>query len=216
MKEKVLKVRIDQLSQHPYHQQVYEVNPNDTLKVSFLRTGKKPVYPIVVVPNTEFQYLYWVISGMNRLETLIQMEQTHVEVIVYEIPDGTELKNLIVDLNKQRIKSGRELLREFRHFLEMYPDQRGIPGCRYSKIGKEIGRSKDRVKDYVMLNKFFEGEGDVILESLFGGELNLSQVSHLQKVVEKYPEKFNSEKSFEKTCDRRFDYGRLDYGIKIL
>jgi len=139
-----------------------------------------------------------------------------VEVIVYEITDDIEIRNLIIDLNKQRAKSGHELLMEFRHFLKMYPDKRGIPGSRYSMIGKEIGRSKDRVKDYVMLNKFFQGEGDVILESLFGGELTLPQVSQLQKVVEKYPEKFNSGESYEILCDRRYDFSRLGYGLTYL
>ena len=215
MKYIIKNIEIDKLRPHPYHQEVYESNSSNSLMESFKRTGNKPMYPIVVVPNIEFPDLYWVVSGMSRLETLIQMEQTEVEVIVYEITDDTEIKNLIVDLNKQRVKSGRELLREFRHFLEMYPEQRGIPGNRYSKIGKEIGRSTDRVKDYVILNKFFEGEGDVILENMFEGT-SLSQVFQIKKVVEKYPEKFNSEKSFEKICDRRFDYSRLEYGIRFL
>lgn len=207
------KIPVDKLRQHPYHQEVYESNPTDTLKVSFLRTGNKPVYPIVVVPNPDDPELFWVISGMNRLETLIQIEQTDVEVILYETTDETEVKNLIVDLNKQRIKTGREILMEFRHFCEMYPDQRGVPGSRYSKIGMEVGRSKDMVKDLVILINFFEGEGEVILEKIFGKELSVSQGFQLKQVVEKYPEKFNSEKSYEKISDPEFDFGRLDYGV---
>jgi len=205
-------IETNRLRQHPYHQEVYESNSTDTLKVSFQRTGDKPVYPIVVVPHSEPD-LYWVISGMTRLETLIQMEQTEVEVFLYEINDETEVKNLIVDLNKQRIKTGRELLQEFRHFLEMYPEKRGVPGNRYSKIGKEIGRSKDRVKNFVMLNNFFEGVGDIILEHIFSGDISVSGGFKIRDVAEKYQEKFNSEESFEKICDRRFDYKRLDYGI---
>ena len=216
MKYIIKNIEINTLRPHPYHLLIYESNPSNSLEESLNRTSKKPVYPIVVVPNPDNKDWYWVISGMSRLDTLIQMEQTEVEVIVYEITDETEIRNLIVDLNKQRVKNGSELLMEFRHYLNMYPDKRGIPGSRYSKIGKEIGRSKDRVKDYVMLNKFFEGEGDVILESLFGRELNISQVFHLQKVVDKYPEKFNSEQSYEKLCDRRFDFSRLEFGINDL
>lgn len=215
MKNVQLTVPIDKLRQHPYHQEVYEVNPNDTLKVSVLRTGRRPVYPIVVTPHPE-PHLYWVVSGMNRLDTLIQMEQTEVDVILYETTDEIEIKNLIIDLNKQRIKSGRELLGEFRHFIEMYPDQRGVPGCRYSKIGKEIGRSKERVKTYVILNKFFEGEGDIIMENIFGGHLSLSEGEKIKSVVEKYPEKFTSEMSYVKVCDPKFDYSRLEYGLSSL
>ncbi len=124
---------------------------------------------------------------MSRLETLIQMEQTEVEVILYEITDETEIKNLIIDLNKQRIKNGRELLREFRHFEKMYPKKRGIPGCRYSKIGNEMGRSKDFIKDMVVLDKFFEGEGDIVLEKILGKELSIYEGYQIRNVVEKYP-----------------------------
>ena len=67
MKSFIKNIERNNLRQHPYHQEVYETNPSDTLRVSFLRTGKKPVYPIVVVPNTEFPDLYWVVSGMSRL-----------------------------------------------------------------------------------------------------------------------------------------------------
>jgi site-specific DNA-methyltransferase (adenine-specific)/site-specific DNA-methyltransferase (cytosine-N4-specific) len=98
----------------------------------------------------------------------------------------------------------------------MYPDKRGVPGCRYSNIGTEIGRSKDYVKDMVILYDFFEGEGDCILEGIFGKELSVSDGFKIKKVVKKYPEKFTSEKSFEKICDRRFDYSRLDYGVQYL
>ena len=153
---------------------------------------------------------------MNRLETLIQMRQTEVEVILYDINDMTEIKNLIVDLNKQRIKTGHEFLHEFQHFNEMYPPKRGVPGNRYSKIGKEIGRSKDWVKDMVILNNTFEGEGDVILEKIFGNEFSISEGFLIKKVVETQEDKFSSEGTLEKICDTKFDYIRLDYGLKYL
>lgn len=216
MKKIVIITDINKLQIHPYLDETYKTNSNDTLKVSFLRTGNKPVYPIVVVPYPDNPDLYWVVSGKSRLETLIQMEQTEVEVILYETADETEIRNLVIDLNKQRIKSGSELLGEFRHFLTIYPEQRGIPGNRYSRIGKEIGRSTETVKNLVMLNNFFEDEGNVILEKIFGKELSISQGFQLKKVVEKYPEKFTSEKMFEKISDSKFDFGRLEYGVSNL
>ncbi len=51
-------ISIEKLRPHPYHQEVYESNPTDALKVSFLRTGNKPVYPIVVVPHLEDPELF--------------------------------------------------------------------------------------------------------------------------------------------------------------
>jgi DNA modification methylase len=218
MKNSLVEVGVDQLIQHPYHQSVYQVTTDDYLEESLKRTGNEPVYPIIVVPviNPTIPDLYWVVSGMNRLNTLKQMGLREVVVIVRKVKDETELKNLIIDLNKHRIKTGCEVKMEFRHYGEMYPDQRGIPGSRYSKIGKEMGRSKDRIKDFVMLDSFFKGEGDVILEKIFGNELSVSQGFLIKKVVEKYPEKFTSEGSFEKLCDRSFDFKRLDYSLSNL
>ena len=103
MKTIIKNIEINKLRQHTYHQEVYESNSTDTLKVSFERTGNKPVYPIVVVPHIEPE-MFQVVSGMNRLLTCIEMGQTEVEVMLYEITDETEVKNLIIDLNKQRLK----------------------------------------------------------------------------------------------------------------
>ena len=72
------------------------------------------------------------------------------------------------------------------------------------------------MKDMVILIDFFKGEGDCILEKIFGGELSVAQSFQIKKVVEKYPEKFTSEKSFEKICDPSFDFSRLGYGLTYL
>jgi len=213
MKKNDLTVTVDKLRQHPYHK--YTVNPSDALKVSFLRTGKRPVYPIIVIPGPE-PGLYWVIAGMNRLETLILMGVTEAEVSLLEITDENEIKNLIIDLNKQRIKSGRELLMEFRHFLEMYPAKKGVPGNRYSKISEEIVQTHNWVKDMVMLNTAFEGEGDIILEKIFSNELSISEGFLIKEVVETQEEKFTSEGVIDKICDPKFDYKRLGFGIRYL
>ncbi|NMC34497.1 MAG: hypothetical protein GYA36_18910 [Veillonellaceae bacterium] len=208
-------VEISRLRPHPYLEEVYDLNPDESLKASFLRTGNKPVYPPAVVPHPDPD-LYWEISGRRRVETMIQMGQTEIEVILYETTDETEIKNLIIDLQNHGDRNGHGKHMEFRHFERMYPASPGIPGSRYSKIGKEIGRSKDWVKDMVILNNFFEGEGDCIIEGIFGNELSVSDGFKIKKVVEKYPEKFTSEKSFEKICDRRFDYNRLEFVISNL
>lgn len=214
----LVKVGVDQLVIHPYHEKVYNPTFNECLKESFKRTSNKPVNPIIVVPilDPEIPDLYWVVSGRSRLEMMIHLDYTEVEVMVYEVTDETQIRNLIIDLNKQREKTGHELLMEFRHYCDMYPDQRGIPGSRYSKIGKEMGRSKDRIKDFVMMSNFFSGQGDVVLEKLFGGELSIKQCEKLRDVVEKYPEKFISEESFEKLCDGSFDFNRMDYSLSNL
>jgi DNA modification methylase len=209
-------VSIDKLVPHPYHQKVYSTSSIESLTDSIIRTGNRPVYPVIVIPFPDLEEKFWIISGVSRVDSLFLLGIQEVEVIVQEITDETEVKTLIIDLNKQRVKSGREQLNEFRHYCEMYPEKRGIPGNRYSKIGKEMGRSKDRIKDFVMLDNFFHGQGDVVLEMIFGNELSLKQGETLKKVVEKYPEKFTSEVTFKKLCDRSYDFKRLDYSLSSL
>ena len=218
MKKEVLKTRIDQLLQYPFHQSVYGTTPDDFLEESIIRTGNEPVYPIVVVPmnKPELPNYNWVVSGMNRLNTLKQMGVKEVEVIFMDITDETEIRNLIIDLNKQRIKTGHVVMMEFRHYCEMYPEQRGIPGNRYSKIGKEMGRSKDHVKKMVMLDNHFHGEGDVVLEKIFGGELSVSQGFKLKETVENHDQISWSEDLFRKLCNPTFDFKRLDYSCSNL
>ncbi len=216
---RTIKVSNEKLFIHPYHDLVYDSNPVSYLKESIKRTGNVPVYPIIVVPDRsdlEIPDVFWVVSGKIRLQTLIWMGVTEVEVSVLDISDETEIKNTIIDLNKQRVKSGREKLMEFRHYLEMYPEQRGIPGNRYSKIGKELGYKKNKVKERVSLNSLFKGEGDCILETIFDGKMTNNQGHLLRKIVEKYPEKFTSEESYRKLCDGSFDFNRLEYSLSNL
>ena len=218
---KTIHIDVGKLRQHPYHELVYNTDHFQSLMESIKRTGNLPVYPIIVVPDRsdpEIPDVFWVVSGMLRLLTLIWMGVTEVEVSVLDITDETEIKNTIIDLNKQRIKSGRELKMEFRHNLEMYPEQRGIPGNRYSKIGKEMGYSKNKVKELVMLFNFYYGtDGEIVIDYVFGGKITINQANLLRKAVEKYPENFTSEESFRRLCeDGSFDFNRLDYSLSNL
>jgi DNA modification methylase len=105
---------------------------------------------------------------------------------------------------------------EFIYYLGYYPQHRGVPGNRYSKIGKELGISKHRVKDLVMLYEFFQGEGNCVLESVFGKEISINQGNKLKKIVYDHPEKFDSEEVFKKFCNGKFDFNRLEYSVKNL
>ncbi|MFC2119131.1 DNA methyltransferase [Bacteroidota bacterium] len=208
-------VGVDQLEQHKYHQKVYGNVSSTYLDESIKRTGNSPINKIVVVPNntTETHIVYYVISGMSRLESQKRLGEKEVDIMIYNITDETEIKNLIIDLNKFRKKNGKTKLMEFRHWLKMYPDKRGEKGYnRYSSIGKEINMDERQVSTLNTLVTFFDGNGEVVLESLFDGVLNTHQVSKLKKVVENHPEKFNSEDIYKKLCDPTYDFGRLgDY-----
>jgi hypothetical protein len=217
MKKTMKTIKLAQATQHPYHSLVNKSQDSEFLVESIKRTRNTPIYPIVVVPKEDQNDSYWVVSGMSRIDTLIQMGVEETDATVIDISDETEIKNLIIDLNKQRIMTGYELKMRFKHFEEMYPQKKGKRGYnRYSIIGKEVGMTFEQVKEYVILCKFFTGDGEIVLDKLFGKELSANQVHQLKKVVEQNPEKFNSEISFEKISNPEFDFNRLGYGIKYL
>ena len=208
-------IAVENLTQHPYHLTIYKTNNGSSLRASFERFGGKPLYDIIAVPNNELEDNYWVVSGMNRLDTLIEIGHTEVTVQVMNISDEEEIKKLVVDLNKQRIKDGEELYYEFKHYVETHRNQKA-KGSFYHKIGKELDWTFDKVKTYVMLMDFFKGDGEVVMKKLFGKKLNVFNVQKLKKVVEEYPEKFNSEQSFDRISEKDFDFVRLDFAVKHL
>ena len=210
-----INVAVENLSQHPYHFSIYKTSTLSSLKSSFERFGGKPLYDIIVVPNKEVIGNYWVVSGMNRLDTLLEMGEIEVSVQVMDISDELSIERLIVDLNKQRVKDGEELLHEFKHYRETCKKQKGN-GSYYHKMGKELNWEFDKVKTHVMLMDFFNGDGEIVLKKLFGNKLNVYNVQKIKKVVEKYPEKFNSEQSFDRISDKEFDFNRIDFAIKHL
>jgi len=217
----IKKVGIGQLEQHPYHEQIYKTRSTDYLERTLVSTGSEPIYPIVVVPKLGESGRYWVTAGMNRLHAQILMGKDEVEVIVHDTTDEDEIKTLIVDLNKQREKDGFERWMEFRHVSNMYPPTKGVPGNRYQKIAAELGHSIDYsesyVKDLVMLDGFFKGDGQSVLESVFSGSgLSVNQANTLMSVVKEYPEKFSEQSTYLKLCDKRFDFDRLHYAVQYL
>jgi hypothetical protein len=209
------KVGLNSLFVHPYLQGIYEISQIDDLQVSLERTGNRPVNRIVVIPRAEGGF--FVLSGMRRLQTMIKLNEEEIEVLVIEnILDDAAIENLIVDLNKQRVKSGRELLNEFRHYLVLHEKPKGKKGRTYDLVGREINMTYHQVKDLVIIDNFFKGEGDLIMESVFGGRISLNQANKIKKVVEKYPERFGSQTCFERLCNRKFDFERLEYATQHL
>lgn len=211
-------VRIEKLVPHWFHKLVYCTSSVESLTESIERNGRKPVYPIIVVPIPDDEDRFWIISGVSRVDSMSLLGIEEVEVIIRDdLKEEKDIRRMIVDLNKQRTKSGSEIKMEFRHHLEMTPNQRGVSGTnRYLKIGKEMGLTENSVKDMVILNNFFEGEGDCVLDRVFGGELSINQGMTFKKVVEKFYDKFSSEDTYEKLCDKTFDFSRLDYSLSNL
>ena len=128
MKRSTKKIKLGQATQHPYHSMVNKSQDSEFLVESLKRTGNTPIYPIVVVPKNDQNDTYWVVSGMSRIDSLAQMGVEETDATVINISDEDEIRNLIIDLNKQRIMTGYELKMRFRHFEMMYPQKKGKRG----------------------------------------------------------------------------------------
>lgn len=220
IKRTTLRVSVENLSQHPIHQCIYETSSVNYLEESLKRSDNNPVYPVVVVRKPDDSNSYLIIAGVNRYRAQVELGETEIDVILYDVMDidDKDLKTLIIDLNKQRNKTGRELLKEFCHYVELYPEKRGKNGYnRYTLIGKEIGYTPEKVKTLTILNTFFKGEGDCVLESVFDPKgINTSNAEKIKKVVETHPEKFNSPETFKKIINRDYKYDRLNYVVENL
>ncbi len=210
------KVSVDLVDVDPYLEQSYKPTPESFFTESFNRTGGTYVYPPVLCPK-EDGARYWVLAGNGRLTTEIENGKQEVEVIVIEKKmTDVERATFVFDLNKHRVKDGEELYYDFNRACLLFPSGKRQKGDRYSYIGKELGMKRDEVKEIVMLNKFFQGDGNVVMIKLFNKEISRNKVEKLKKIVEDNVEKFNDQSSFEKLCDSKIDYEKLGYAIKLL
>ena len=73
MKKTMKTIKLTQATQHPYHSLVNKSQDSEFLVESIKRTGNTPIYQIIVVPKQDQNDSYWVVSGMSRIDTLIQM-----------------------------------------------------------------------------------------------------------------------------------------------
>lgn len=217
MEKTNIRIQSSQSKNHPYYEMIYEAHNPNFFKRTIEMTGNAPVYPPVVVPDPTQEGHYWMIAGVGRYNHCLNKGVKEMDVILYDTVNEELVKKLIVDLNKQRTKSGVELKKEFKHHLEMIPNQKGIKGSdRYALIGDEIGFNRDKVKDFVMLINFFSGDGEVVIDRVFGGELSYKSADQIKKVVTLYPDRFNSETSFDRISQPEFDFTRLQHAVEHL
>lgn len=214
-------VRVDLLSQHPLHKSIYSEISTTYLEESVYRTGGTPINPVIVVEDNENPCCYQIIAGVNRAESQINSGMVEIDAILIQgITDDLSLKTLIIDLNKQRNKTGRELLLEFRHYCEVYPEKRGNRDGinRYTKIANEIGFGYDKIKDLVTLDRYFkDSDGECVMESVFDPKgIRLLNAQLIKRVIEKYPERFVNTESYERIIDRSFDYKRLEKVVQYI
>jgi len=208
-------VRVENIKFHPLHVKYNRSRNCDQMIESIAVTGNKPIYNVVVVPDPIKDDKYLLILGGIRFQAQVQTGSEEIEVMVIDMTDEKEIEQYIIEGNTQKVLDGFERLIVFQYYEKQFPQQKGVKGNRYEKIGRLVNMGTDKVKDLVMLINFFKGQGDVILEKVFGEELTVKDAQLIQRSVEQTPEHFNSPESFEKICDPKFDFKRLKTGLSF-
>ena len=216
LKTQNMTVRVDQITQHPTHKMYNSPRKCDQMEDSISNTGNKPINPPTVVPDPNCEGAFLLISGMIRLDAANNVGIEEIEVLIVDTTDENEIEQLVIELNKQKELDGYEKMMVFFFYLRKFPQQKGIKGSRYQKIGKATNMGFDRVKDLVILINFFEGDGQTIIEKVFSGDLTIKDAFLIKKTIEDFPEKFDSADSFEKISNPDFDFGRLNYAVQHL
>ena len=129
-------------------------------------------------PSKLFQFCFD-ISFEKNLNTYIPT------AYIIENTDEIQNRNLVVDLNKQRVKTGEELRNEFNHHCKNYPAQKGIRDYnRLKLISDETSYPEERVKKFIRLESELGGtDFDSVVAKIFGGELSLHQGLKLCNVL---------------------------------
>ncbi|WP_336731280.1 DNA methyltransferase [Chryseobacterium sp. VD8] len=200
-KKRLEKIKFDLMEQHPFHLEIYDVIPEGYLSKSLERNGNEPIYPPVLVANND---RYFIISGTGRIDHMIN--EGFKECDCYVIVNGTEnqIVDLVIDLNKSRIKSGIVLRKEFQHFMRKYPPKKGVTGySRYKEIGKEIGICTERVKKLVaVIEQLSTTHFISIVDKVFSREYSLNQLRKFCSFIKKNePSTIIAEKLLENNCD---------------
>lgn len=218
MVKKSMIISIDNIEEHPYHREIYDPLPETFLSQALKRSNGKPIHPPVVVsPENEGGPLR-LISGAAKLDQQILDGIKEVEVIYIENTDENQNKNLVIDLNKQRVKTGRELRNEFNHHCQNYSPKRGIKDYnRLKLISLETSYPEERVKKLIGLESEIGGTPyEFILEKVFGGELSMHQAQKICRVLKNKSTESISPELVSKLIENGCDFDRVrDLGNRM-
>lgn len=132
-------VPVDALKPHPINAEIYSLSDIDDLANSIAEVGL--LTPLVIDQHNQ------VISGNRRFAAIAQLAWEKVEVIQVEVMPG-EAPSLIVHHNKQRVKTQRETLNEYRVLFAQYTKGQGAR-TDLESTSVDINQSGLRTRDKV-------------------------------------------------------------------
>lgn len=216
--KKPITISVDDLEEHPYHREMYDPIQEGYFRETLKRTNGEPIHAPVVVPPEKEGGCYRLVGGAGRVDEMIRNGAKQIDVICVEIEDDNQIKNLIVDLNKQRVKTGRELRNEFTHHCLNYPPKKGIKNYnRLELISKETGIPVERVKKLIRLESELGGtENDSVVNKVFGDELSLLQGLKFCSVLKNESTQSIVPEVVDKLIDHGCDFDRvIDIGNQM-
>ena len=160
-----MKVSIKEIQPHPLNKEIYSLSNLDDLIKSIEEVGL--LQPIII--NHKKQIL----SGHRRFECIKKLGWIEVEVVVKKV-DEKETDFYLVQFNKQRIKTTKELLGEYDVIEKHYENKRGkIKNVRtnnhieknYNRIditAKELGIKSSQLGKLLFIRKHREDYIDLI------------------------------------------------------
>jgi DNA modification methylase len=209
--KKPMIISVDDLEEHPYHREMYDPIQDGYFKEPLRRTNGKPIHSPVVVPSQEEGGRFRLIGGAGVLDEMIRNGAKQIEVIYIEMDDENQIRNLIVDLNKQRVKTGPEKRKEFNHHCLNYPPKKGIKNYnRLKLISKETGQPEERVKKLIRLESELRGtEYDSVVDKVFGDNLSLHQGLKFCNVLKNETTQSIAPELVNKMIDNGCDFDRV-------
>lgn len=216
MKTEKVNIKTDLIIKNEYHDQMYTPAPEGFLDKSLERSGGKPINSLVVVKSDTKMGKYELVSGGSRYDYMVRNGVEECEVIILHLGVDDNVEDVVVDLNRQRIKTGVELHNEFRHFSKKYPPVRGGKINRNVEIGKELNMSPERVKMFVMLeNEFGGSEYEFIITWVFENKMSLDAANNYRKLLKSSNNKYTSD-TVKKLIENHCDFFRLSKLDKVI
>jgi len=216
--KKSMNISVDSLVEHPYHREIYEPTQEGFFSESIKRTYGEPIHSPVVIPPENKGGCYRLIGGAGRADEMIRNGAKEIEVICIEINDENQIRDLIIDLNKQRVKTGREKRNEFIHHCLKHPPRKGNKEYnRLEMISKETGYPPERVKKQIRLEAELGGtDYDSVVNKVFGNELSLHQGLKFCNVLKNETTKSIAPEIVDKLIDHGCDFDRvIDLGDQM-
>lgn len=203
-KKTLEKIRIECIEQHPYHLKTYNVVSEGYYSKSMSITGDEPINPIILIYK---DLKYQLISGAGRLDHMIKKNLVECECFVIGGDDITDsqVEDLVIGLNKQRIKEGNELRKEFQHFMEKYPSKKGVKGYnRYREISQEVNECSEWVRKMIFCIEKFQNTFLIkYVDLVFAKKLSLKRLRELCGYITKnsVPPEHLIDKMIEHRCE---------------